>query len=613
MSTIKFNTLLFLFVPFIINAQTVLVTDFGCNSADATDCIQKAFDSGANKVIIPNNGAKYIVRPLFVKSNQEIFIERGVEIEAKKGEYKNIRDALLNIVGVKNVSVIGYGATIRMLKEDYQNTSLYQHSEWRHAINIDVKNNITTENITIKGLWIEKSGGDGILVGGESGYPDFRPYQATNILIQDVVCSDNHRQGISVTGADKLKIINTVLKDTKGTPPQAGIDFEPDWSRLNEIEMTNCYVANNRVSGIELFLYRPAWKGLSDISLKFKHCYVDSDAGMQGLGLNIRHNVDNGVNGLISFEDCDFKNNTIYSTALISDFSALKAKLKFFNCGFEQLNSNGKVIEMSTDKTDIKANMTFGGIGFTNCWVNDRNNRDALTFTDEAATGKGISDISGSIQINNTQGGKINLGSIKNNVSLSVVENKNNYPNISFQSPKSLDIIEGGASFKFSINSNDPGVGVNNGQGIEQVKLTIRYESTVVAEVIDKSAPYEINGNTLGWKEGVYLVVAEALTSKGATKALKALPFRVFNKSNITGTIESLINDSYSLYPNPANKELYIRDAKIGADLEISDMGGKILIKEKIEDTNNRLDVSALKSGFYILKINNNVKKLIVE
>lgn len=105
----------FLALPFISQAQTVSVQSYGCTDADATACIQKAIDSGADKVIIPYTGKPYIVKPLFTTQNdQEIIFESGVVLEAKKNEFKGVRDCLFNITNAENITLIGYGATFRM-------------------------------------------------------------------------------------------------------------------------------------------------------------------------------------------------------------------------------------------------------------------------------------------------------------------------------------------------------------------------------------------------------------------------------------------------------------------------------------------------------------------
>ncbi|MBD3292639.1 MAG: hypothetical protein GF393_06915, partial [Armatimonadia bacterium] len=204
---------------------------WGFDAEDSTEALQAAINSGAEKLIVEDMGSPWIVRPLLLASDQEIVFEEGCEILAKRGEYEGRGDTLVTARDVENVTLRGYDATFRMWREDYDNPDLYEHGEWRHTLAVR-----GCTNINVYGLTLTKSGGDGIYLGiGEDG--------ATNrdIHIKDVVCDRNYRQGISVITAQNLLIENTTLSNTAGTPPQAGIDFEPNHprQRLVNVVMRN--------------------------------------------------------------------------------------------------------------------------------------------------------------------------------------------------------------------------------------------------------------------------------------------------------------------------------------------------------------------------------------
>ena len=140
--------------------ETVKASAFGFNPEDATAALQKAINSGAQKVIVDNTGKDWITRPLFLRSNQEIIFEDGVTLRAKKGEFKGVNDSLINLNNISNVIIRGEGAvTLVMNKKDYDNPALYNFSEWRHAISIRGATNIKISDLTLK-----SSGGDGIYV-----------------------------------------------------------------------------------------------------------------------------------------------------------------------------------------------------------------------------------------------------------------------------------------------------------------------------------------------------------------------------------------------------------------------------------------------------------------
>ena len=124
--------------------------------------------------------------------------------------------------------------------------SPYKHAEWRHVINLH-----SCGNIKILGLTLTESGGDGIYLGtGKAGVTN------KDILIRDVVCDKNYRQGISVITAENLLIENTMLSNTDGTAPRAGIDFEPNGptERVVNCVMRNCVAQNNAGCGFVAYI-----------------------------------------------------------------------------------------------------------------------------------------------------------------------------------------------------------------------------------------------------------------------------------------------------------------------------------------------------------------------
>ena len=171
-------------------ATTVYVSQtFGYNQIDATTNIQDAINSSYDTIVVDYVGTDWIVKPLYAKSNKVVIFQSGVVLMAKQGEFKEPRTSLFNITNVSNVTLLGYGAIFRMRKSEYQDVNLYTPSEWRHALDIQAYVGMPVENIVIKGIHFEKSGGDGICISGISGYPNSDPVHPKNILIQDVVCT----------------------------------------------------------------------------------------------------------------------------------------------------------------------------------------------------------------------------------------------------------------------------------------------------------------------------------------------------------------------------------------------------------------------------------------
>ncbi len=203
---------------------------WGFDAQDATQALQAALRSKAKKVIVPKMPSPWIVDKIELVGSKEIFFEPGVEVVAKRGAFRGKTDSLLTAWNQSQLKLIGPGATLRMWRADYDQPP-YEHAEWRHVLRLQ-----GCSDVLVEGLTLAESGGDGIYLGaGRGGEPN------RNITIRNVVCLNNYRQGISVITAENLLLENVVLRGTRGTPPQAGIDFEPN--RRQEL-LTNCILRN---------------------------------------------------------------------------------------------------------------------------------------------------------------------------------------------------------------------------------------------------------------------------------------------------------------------------------------------------------------------------------
>ena len=213
---------------------------WGFDPINATAALQAAIRSGAATVLVPNVGKPWIVDPIFLEGNQEIDLEPGVEIQARRGGFRGKSDELFRIEDKSNVVIKGRGAVLRMHKEDYRKAP-YVKAEWRACLAV-----YGATNVTISGITCADSGGDGLYIAGGR-----KPF-SENIVVEDVVFENNYRQGISVISVDGLLIENSVLRGTEGTAPSAGIDFEPNGpsDRLTRIRLKNCVIEKNQSFGI---------------------------------------------------------------------------------------------------------------------------------------------------------------------------------------------------------------------------------------------------------------------------------------------------------------------------------------------------------------------------
>ncbi|MBN1524590.1 MAG: right-handed parallel beta-helix repeat-containing protein [Spirochaetales bacterium] len=238
--------------------------ELGFDPLDSTVILQKCFDSDADVVMVPRMESPWITLPLRISRPMTVIFEEGSILEAKRGEYHNGGDSLLTISNTSDVSLYGYGARFRMFKEDYREPP-YKKAEWRMTIAVR-----GSENILIAGLQAENSGGDGIYLGrGQDDKTNI------NIHIKDVVLKNHYRQGISIITVDGLVIENSFIEDTEGTPPSAGIDFEPNNPDeiIRRVLVKNCVIRGNYGAGIQGY-FKNSNKGSEPFDITVENCTV---------------------------------------------------------------------------------------------------------------------------------------------------------------------------------------------------------------------------------------------------------------------------------------------------------------------------------------------------
>jgi len=203
---------------------------------DSTAALQALFDTG-NDIFIPKMpGGDWVLGQTFLtQDNQDILFEDGVVVEGLVGAFINDAEGPFRVDRVRNGSITG-GATIRM-------TNIVPNgTEGRHGIQL-----YNVDGYTIAGLTLENLQGDGIIVSTLSSIGI-----SQDVTIQDVVIDDAFRNGISVISVRGLLIDNSVIINTSGTSPQAGIDFEPNLNsqRIVDVTIRNTIFAGNGNDGI---------------------------------------------------------------------------------------------------------------------------------------------------------------------------------------------------------------------------------------------------------------------------------------------------------------------------------------------------------------------------
>ena len=352
---------------------------WGFDSEDATAALQAAIDSGVPKLVVEKMAGPWIVTPIMLVSNQEIVFEEGVVVLAKRGEFKSGNASLFRARNKENITLSGYGATWRMWRDDYANPELYSKAEWRMCLALG-----GCTNIKVLGLTLAESGGDGIYLGVGAKW-------ATNkdILIKDVTCDKNYRQGISVITAENLLIEGCTLINTGGTNPRAGIDFEPNHpeERLVNCVMRDCRISNNEGDGIVMYL-APMDATSKDISLRFENCHSTGDR--TSARFSVRGGTNRAPDGLVEFVNCVFESSR--SMAVSVSKPASRGLVRFAGCTI--INPGSTPIILSSGHG---ANAPAGGVEFVDCVIQDATERNPMTFVDGG--GVGLVDVGGTLII----------------------------------------------------------------------------------------------------------------------------------------------------------------------------------------------------------------------
>jgi len=323
---------------------------WGIKPDDATECLQAAMDSGAAKVVVDNVGHDWIVSSMRVPSDIELVFADGVVVRAKKGEFKKRRDPLFDINGQSNVILRGEGRVVfSMNKADYQDRSRYIPG-CRHAVNIHNSQNVLVKNLTLK-----SSGGDGVYVGY---FP--KGQVCRDITLEGLVCDDNYRQGISVTGAENLLMKDCKFVNTRGTAPQCGVDYEPNYAKnsLANCVAVNCDFDGNAARGVSINCAHLDATS-KPISIAFRNCRFRGNR--DGILLVNTGTGTPSAPGKIEFTDCVISDHPTYSVA-IAEHRVANLELAFRNCVIDNRKARSEAVRISSGRTEHIAGLRIEGL-----------------------------------------------------------------------------------------------------------------------------------------------------------------------------------------------------------------------------------------------------------
>lgn len=233
-------------------------------SVDYTEYMQKGLNE-YQEATFPNFPVLINEKGLRVRNNQILNFRENSRLFMKPNAKE--RYALVNIVNVRNITI--NNPNLVGDKERHMGDK----GEWGMGINIQSSKNIVINNPNISKFW-----GDGIYI-GEIFYDErtkykLEDYSSKEITIRGGVIDGNRRNGISVTSVKGLLIERTLIQNTDGTEPMAGICIEPSNNEqyLENIVISGVTTKNNSEVGIKYVSSNFFGKRGKNVSITIADC-----------------------------------------------------------------------------------------------------------------------------------------------------------------------------------------------------------------------------------------------------------------------------------------------------------------------------------------------------
>lgn len=199
-------------------------------TGNVTECVYM-IDATAQFV----HGKKTTHYGIKLRSNMLLQFEPGVQLQARPNNLD--RAYVLYLPNLHDVEI----ANGALIGERYRHTNSGKGTdEWGYGIAIS-----GSTSVTVRSTHISAFEGDGIMIAG-AGRPGTTP---SDIVLWDVVCTNNRRQALSITRGNGIHILDCVLSDTHGTAPSDGIDIE---GSVSNVWVDNCTIQNNQGNGVEI-------------------------------------------------------------------------------------------------------------------------------------------------------------------------------------------------------------------------------------------------------------------------------------------------------------------------------------------------------------------------
>ena len=380
---------------------------------DAGQNCSVVLQSAIDRATVPGGGGAvslapgvWEVVPIVLRAHLLLELSTGTTIIAQRGAFHGGSDALLSAGCGPNPSVTnltirgapGGGSRLAMRRADYANPALYAHSEDRCALCLS-----EVVGARILDILIEDTGGDGVYIAGGYHSP------STDVELLRVTTVRAYRNGLSVTNARDVVVRDCSFLNTSGTPPEAGVDLEPNTATdyMQNVTFVNIQSRGNVGPSFSV--------ALAQLQCKRAKCKLKPDCmcplhppevsvalrggvlqGAASLGLNtsalvrgLTYNIGvlvgagsspNGSQGTLTFEDLAII-DTAQPGLEFEDKAALSMPTVFRNCSWRGV-ATSRTVRWGGQNVPLLLHQSapgaIGGVTFDGCSVSDTERRPWL-------------------------------------------------------------------------------------------------------------------------------------------------------------------------------------------------------------------------------------------
>ncbi len=212
------------------------------DTASINNAILAAYSKGGGTVYIPDG--TYLVNPLTkisLKSNVKLMLSNNAILKSKATSSESYN--IINIWQASNVSITG--GKIIGDKAIHTGTT----GQWGFGISMYGCKDVYIADITISDCW-----GDGIYIGSAVNAVAPSVMYCENVTIERAYIYNSRRSNISVISAKNLTIKDCILNNANGNCPEAGLNFEPNYSNefVQNVVIENLLTNYNKGYGLQL-------------------------------------------------------------------------------------------------------------------------------------------------------------------------------------------------------------------------------------------------------------------------------------------------------------------------------------------------------------------------